>query len=392
MMYIFFCILLYLFLHNPVLNIFGIGLIKFLYIIAPIFFLFNVNTAKSFKKYKKEFLCFSLLIIYILLRVIVGAESSMLRSIIVALIESLILPIFIVQVYIKYLSKYDFYRIILIVGSIGALISTLAFFNPDINFVLRNIQLFDDRLLFLEHRGFGLSEGLTFSYSIVQAIILYVGINQFNNNKWFLFIIPMMLISIAFNARIGILLFIVALLFFLLKSRGVKSYIYILLSFGFAVFVFNLINFENQNSLAFEWVQQFFYEVNDFFLGTELATYSTADTLFKKMIVVPDNLLEWILGQGETMFGVVRGTDLGYLQKLNYGGVVLLFLYALLIFRMSKRLLKYNAIYFLLFFLSVILISEIKGNFIPNSGGFRLMFLLYVFIIESRDAEYFKVK
>lgn len=389
-MYIFFCILLYLFLHNPILNIFGVGLIKLLYIIAPIFFLFNINTVTAFKKYKTEFFCYSLLILYILLRVIVGAESSMLRTIIVATIECLILPIFIVQVYIKYLSKYDFYRIILIVGSIGAVISTLAFFNTDINYMLRSIQQFDDSLLFLEYRGFGLSEGLTSSYSAVQAVILYIGINQFNNNKWFLLIIPIMIISIAFNARTGILISIIALILFLLKNKRIKSFIYLLLLFGLLFLVFNLVDFENLNTGAFNWVLEFFYEINDFFMGTELAAYSTADILFKRMIVVPDNIYEWFVGRGETMFGVLGGTDIGYLQKINYGGLMLLALYALLIVQMSKKLLKYDATYFLLFFLSVLLISEIKGNFIPNSGGFRLMFLLYVFIIEAKDSEYFK--
>lgn len=383
--YVFIIIVLYVFLHNPIFNVVGFGSIKLLYIFPVIFFLFDEKSTIAFKRYKIDFLCYLVLILYILVLVIIGAESGMLRTIIVACIECLILPIYIVRFYLKYLSSFNFNRVILIVGSVGAIISTISFFIPEINFFFRTIQQFNEDLLYVEQRGFGLSEGLTFSYSLVQAIIFYIGINNLKTNKWFLFIIPMLLISIFFNARTGILIVFITLILFLVQNRKIKHYIYLLTSFSFVFLLFNLVDFENINSSAFNFVKEFFFEFNDFFLGTQSASSNTAGTLLNDMIVVPDNFAEWIVGSGHTKFGIIGGTDIGYLQMLNYGGVVLIFLLASLIYIMSKKMLKNNAIYFFLFFLSVLLISEIKGNFIPNSGAFRLICLLYVFIIESKN-------
>lgn len=383
--YLFFIIVLYIFLNDPAFVVVGFNSLKLLFIFAIFFVLFNQKQIVTFKRYKGDLFCYLLLIFYILIRVISGADSGMLKLIIFALIESLILPVFIVRFYFEYLSKFNFYRTILVVGSLGAIISTFCFFIPEINFFFRNIQILSETFMHLENRGYGLSVGLTYSYSISQAIIFYIGIIHLKNNKWFLLIIPMLFISIAFNARIGILILFVSFILFLLQNRKIQSLIYTLLFFGLLFLLFNFIDLESVNGFAFNWVREFFYELNDFFLGTQIATDNTVGTLFSDMYVVPDNISEWIVGRGNTMFGVMGGTDVGYLQLLNYGGLVLIFLYALLVYNMSKQILRYNAPYFLLFFLSILLISEIKGDFIPNTGAFRLICLLYIYIIESKN-------
>ena len=388
-MYLIFIIILYLFVNNPIFVGIEIGSVKLLYIIALLFFLFNRKSILVFKRYRIESFIYLLLLLYVLLLFLFGSDSGMLRTIIVAFSECLILPVFIVEFYYKYLSKSDFYKPILIVGSIGAVISSLCFFIPEINLFFRSIQQMTEKMFYIENRGYGLSEGLTYSYSLVQACIFYIGLTNLKTNKWFIFFIPFLFLSVAFNARIGIIILFVSLLIYLLQNRSFKQLIYSLLIFVIVFLFLNQIDFESVNNFAFIWVREFFYEMSDTIFNTQLAQFSTLDTLFYDMYVVPDNISEWIVGRGNTMFGVMGGTDVGYLQLLNYGGLFLIFLFAILIYYMSMRMLKYKFYFFLLFFLSVFLISEIKGNFIPNSGAFRLLCLLYVFIIETKNRTIF---
>ena len=388
-MYLIFIIILYLFVNNPIFVGIEIGSVKLLYIIALLFFLFNRKSILVFKRYKTESILYLLLIIYVLLRTIFGSDSDMLRTIIVAFIECLILPVFIVEFYYKYLSKTYFYKPILIVGSIGAVISSLCFFIPEINLFFRSIQQMTEEMFYIENRGYGLSEGLTYSYSLVQACIFYIGLTNLKTNKWFIFFIPFLFLSVAFNARIGIIILFVGLLIYLLQNRNFKQLIYSILIFVIVFLFLIQIDFESINNFAFIWVREFFYEMSDTLFNTQLAQFNTVDTLFYDMYVVPGTISEWIVGRGNTMFGVMGGTDVGYLQLLNYGGLVLISLFAILIFHMSKRILKFKFYFFLLFFLSVFFISEIKGNYIPNSGAFRFLCLLYVFMIETKNRTIF---
>ena len=334
-MYLIFIIILYLFVNNPIFVGIEIGSVKLLYIIALLFFLFNRKSILVFKRYRIESFIYLLLLLYVLLLFLFGSDSGMLRTIIVAFIECLILPVFIVEFYYKYLSKTDFYKPILIVGSIGAVISSLCFFIPEINLFFRSIQQMTEKMFYIENRGYGLSEGLTYSYSLVQACIFYIGLTNLKTNKWFIFFIPFLFLSVAFNARIGIIILFVSLLIYLLQNRSFKQLIYSLLIFVIVFLFLNQIDFESINNFAFIWVREFFYEISDTIFNTQLAQFSTVNTLIHDMYVVPDNISEWIVGRGNTMYGVMGGTDVGYLQLLNYGGLFLIFLFAILIYYMS---------------------------------------------------------
>jgi hypothetical protein len=90
-----------------------------------------------------------------------------------------------------------------------------------------------------------------------------------------------------------------------------------------------------------------------------------------------------------------NNSDVGFFLQLKYGGVVFATLLMLLFWTMIKRIYLFKRYGWYLFLLiTVTVISNIKGDFIPNSGGFRLLFFIYVIIVhveKLKTKNYFKV-
>ena len=101
--------------------------------------------------------------------------------------------------------------------------------NPSFNSYVKGQLLAEDEYLVVhDYRGFGIAYRLTSSYGFILGLILGIGILLYNKFKWFIFVIPFMILSIILNARTGIIISLASLLvfFFLHKTKKEICYDY----------------------------------------------------------------------------------------------------------------------------------------------------------------------
>jgi hypothetical protein len=393
---LFIIVALYVFINNPILvSLGGIGTIKILYLLAFAYLIFFKKLSELFNLFSKELLLFILIIVFSFVRAAFGGEISYVRTFIVSLIENIILTNFLAYILIKEPDS-NWKTPIIHVGILGAIISTACFVSPIINIFTKTLQVSNDFIYESDFRNFGLAGELAFSYGITQGIILSLYLLNLKNNYHYVLFIPLFIISILFNARTGIFPVFCAILYLIFIERK----FHILLIFWVVFLVSFLISENSQlvikNEQTLEWVFDFFKQINDLVSGSNEADYNTTQTLLKDMLILPSNLSEWIVGSGVSSFRLQNNnSDVGFFLQLKYGGVVFATLLMLLFWTMIKRIYLFKRYGWYLFLLiTVTVISNIKGDFIPNSGGFRLLFFIYVIIVhveKLKTKNYFKV-
>lgn len=376
---IIYILILYAYLFSPHFYFLGgKGLIKVLYPLLFILFI-SKQSQNILLHLKNVVFIFSLIITFVFLRTGFNGEYSYISSSIVAVIEVVLLPVAILTLMTN--KENNFIHYLLLTGGIAASISALALFIPNVREWILNKTITSEYIENVLHRGFGLGESLTYSFSITLAIILIIGIMNIKEYRWIAFLIPLFMIGIFLNARIGILVTIVGLIFSF-KLDKAKTTFKMLLSFSLiTIIVYKLLISQGTISDSqTDFVLQFWLELKDFIFGTNEAKNSTANALFGRMWVLPETYTEWIIGSGRNIFtGHQRTSDVGYILQLNYGGVIYLLLLSALIlsiFKLAKW--EHNSKLFL-FLLLTILISNIKGEFILNTGSFRLITLLVLY-------------
>ena len=387
MNYIFIVIVLYLFIYNPIFSFLGgLGSVKLLYPFLLLLFFTEKNTLKVLRLFRKERNYFVLFIIFSLMRFCMGGDVVELYRHLILFIENFLVPIVLIfacHKYIKY-NEQSFVKLILITGSVAAVISTLCFINPQIQEIVKmRLQTWGagGYLSAIDFRGFGLGESLTYSYGMIQGLILGIGIINIKNNRWFVFLIPLFLLSILFNARTGIFIAVISVMVYLLTSPGFKSWFYVLLG-GTIAYLLIIISLQRY---GIGDDQLFFY--NDFVKQmTEVEEYGvegntgTVGYLASEHVVWPTNITEWILGRGYILYGIkgAQNTDSGFFQQLNYGGLIYIAMMFSFILFLLKRMLSLKIPKdFILLFIAAMMIAHFKGNLIMNTGTFRLMMFLY---------------
>ena len=378
---IIFIIILYFFINNPVFQVLGFGSIKLLYpLVILVALLINKRIITLvISRYPKEILCIFSLMLYTLLRGMLNGDFIEGYKHLVNLIELFLLSFSITTIYFRYLSHVDFDKLLLHVGIVGSIISVYCFVNPSFNnFVRNDLTVFQEKMVDILFRGFGIAIGLTYSYAISQAIILSMGLLQIKKYKWISFFIPIFLISILFNARIGMIPLFISLVLFLFQKKG--NVMYIAPFLVLILFTLNYLQAHSSSEESLSWATDFFYSISDFFMGTNNASANNLDVLVENHIVLPDTTIQWIFGRGENLF-LKKGhnTDIGYLLQLNYGGIIQLFIIFMFIVTISKRLYRIKEFNFMILFIFTCLICHIKGVFLPDSEAFKLLFLIYIF-------------
>ena len=379
-----FIFFLYLYINNPLLQLTnGIGSIKLLYPIALIYILKNLKQSLYFfKLIHKEIVVFICLFVYTILRTAFGGDDAAIRVFAVAVYENIFISIFLV-VFLVNLKKSDWLDSIIITGIVGALISVFSLLNPSINLFIKGIQVLSEFSMESDFRSFGLAEGLTFSYGISQAIILCLLIINSKKRMLFLLFTPLFIVSSLFNARTGIIIVVLILVYAIIAFRRIKLLIFLIaLLFVISILSDQLIILLD-NDKSFDWINNFYLEIGDLFTGSTNADYNTTQTLFVDMVVLPSNTIEWIFGSGQSLFlSYSNSTDVGFFLQLNYGGLVftgmLLILVLMIFFKTFK---EKESRWFSVLFLISFFIANMKGDFIPSTGAFRLLFFVYLCLL-----------
>ena len=255
--------------------------------------------------------------------------------------------------------------------------------NPEYTYYTKNILLRypEDLVDKFIYRGYGISDGLLFSYPVIQGFCIGFILINVGGSNWVLKLSMIFLfVSVFANARSGFVPAAIGLTLLLLKPRillkqGMLFFLFIFLFAGtIGVFV------ENNEMLrtSLEWSKSTIDIFSDFLLGENT---ENVDALLGDMVKWPSSFIEWILGSGENLFNVRgRNTDVGYFIRLNYGGIIYMLSWMVLWIYMFRRLFPINKGIALLIFLSLIYLNY-KGDYFVVNPGSRFFFLIYSLII-----------
>ena len=215
-----FIIFLYVYLYSPNLTFINIGTIKILLILSFLYFFIKPISIKYFFLFKEDFvLFFSLLIISILfsLRMKTNIFDVPYKQIIWFL-ECYFIPIFLIRFFKSEIRTNTLVFYLICVGFVAALISFFLILFPESNYILRTKYIESLDIDEFRFRGFGVAESISFSYGVLQGLILGLCFYYSSQNRFYLIPIVFLFIAILFNARIGFILASISLLFALLNQ------------------------------------------------------------------------------------------------------------------------------------------------------------------------------
>lgn len=372
----------YIYLHNPVLSATGFGTLKFLYCLLP--FLMYPQVKTLLKSQQKVLYLFYSIIIFCVIRTLLGGNFTYIYTSITALIEAFIIPIILISLSWKY--NFNVIKVLLLVAALSCLITIMSLFMPSFHLWIRGLMIEYELFEKMVYRGYGFSDGLSYAYGIILGLIGGISLPYLHKYKWFIVFLPLLALSIMVNARTGMIIYMGCIGIFLLKNLkvGLKFILYtcilfLILSYTNISLSLSNIAFEEEYTSIF--IEEFFNELSDMFLGTDKASFSTSDTLFKEMIVWPNDFIEWLIGSGKNIFLGKKNSDIGFILQLNYGGLVYLFLLIAIVYQLIKQISNKYIKYILML---TFVVANIKGDFILNSGGFRL-FIIIVLIYSCNN-------
>jgi hypothetical protein len=300
---------------------------------------------------------------------------------IVWFLESFFIPLFLISAFKDIFQEKSWKDVIITIGTIASIITLFLILNPSINLLVRSSIIIDSLDVMSggqEYRGFTLSEGASYSYGIIQGLILVFCLLSVRENLLYALPILPLFISIIFNSRIG--LAPVAIGFFLMfVSRQMKFQylIYITILIGFGYWFVNDSSFAKQNSDSLEWSLSIFEDTSNLLKGED--DNSNYSVLSNQMFFLPDEMIGVLFGEGKDVFmGLDRNSDMGYVIQIFRGGVFYLLILLLFLWLIFKKcyLVAPDKIFSSLFLLTILIVN-IKGDALFVSSGFFRLFVFY---------------
>jgi 4-amino-4-deoxy-L-arabinose transferase-like glycosyltransferase len=239
-----------------------------------------------------------------------------------------------------------------------------------------------------------MSDDYFFTMPIVQGLGIVCCLFYVYQEKYlYLLPIPVLLLSISFNARIGftpMVIFLALSLIFIFKKSAIKprTILFFVALISIIVLFFNPDLFWNSKlSQGVSFGYSFFDATSKFIFSDkydETANYK----VLRDMVFFPDHE-KLLFGTGESIFfSNQRNSDIGYINQLFYGGIVYLmlqfsvlfvtFFYVFKSMKFTQENLKMKV--FLIVCLLTFLISNIKGYFFLVKPGLRLIYLIFFLV------------
>lgn len=387
-MFLFILLITYLYIYGPPFRVLPVNISLLLCLIPYLWCAFNKSIlVLCFEKFKIEILLLVIISMYSLaVSFLNGGDYFFYFPILFAFFYipmSIWLCLFIVnKLSVTGNDQFSAVVSILSVCSIVAsVISVVMFLNPELaHFIKFDILKYDEDLLRYQlHRGFGISDELLFSFSIVQAVISIFYFRCFGVNLYSIVLFLLSMISILLNARIGVFFLLFTPL--VMKKGGVfKFSILCTCAFLFLYSLFSIDYFESSPEIKFisGQAEYFFSDLFD----QNSSSHSTIGELIR-MVHFPSYIGALVFGTGENVFlSHSDGSDVGYILFLYYGGfifiVLFLIFFILLFFRVYKTGVSKMLLIFIFF---VVAVAQVKGVFVEAKPGMRLFFLIYVCLI-----------
>lgn len=389
--YLLFLLALYFFIFNPPFSFLPLSPKFGLYILV-LPFLAKEKFQKYFGYFIGIFMSLFCIVIFCFLREIelMKFEYFILNS--TMFFEYFMIPIVLIRFYESFVKKQQLELEIIKVGVVASIFTILMIFIPALNdFIRYQLLKTDDFTENVAERTYGLAESLTYSYAIVQGIIAVLILFYSKNNKKLLFLLPVFLICILFNARIGFSALIVGVVaYYFYNFKLLNVLITVITIFGVFFVLTETSLFEDQKK-TIDWALEFFTQSSDFITGKKSENGNTFDTLFGDMFILPTSENEWLFGKGVNIFGKSYGhsSDVGYILQLYYGGVIYLILLLLFVFALFRCLKNVPKREYILgcSLLVLMLICNVKGNIFIPIGTTRLITLLIMWFVISNKSK-----
>lgn len=381
-------IVLYLFLFNPNFVFFPISPMKCMYPIILGLLIFRRNEF-SFSEIKRESIIWGGVIVYsFFMNLFIsnrnGDSGSILMDNIFSLFEMVFLP-YIVARYLKNrLSLNEFNKLIqslFLVAAISTIICVLSpSFNDYVKFRLFKVSDSYEHLSLLNFRGFGISNELFFGYACAMGLIFAYFFNS-SKNIGSLLLLLLAPICVLVNARIGFVF--VALTLLLGIFNNIKFSLKYIQLFVIIAIVFASSVLFSRFAGIIDYVMEAVYDTKDLQHGELSGNYYA---LLDTMVIWPQTLEHWIFGSGVNLYSyssLIR-TDIGYIQQLNYGGLIycsLLIYFFVIVFNKFK---KRNYVFALIATVSILVVNW-KGATLCSNACIKIYMLLYFYNILDRD-------
>lgn len=382
---LFLYIILFLFIYSPPLSIFPVN-VSLLMTVMCLGAILKINKNIALKVFRVEFFLLLFICIYSLSITVFSGTFNPVNVLFngpIILLFFNVPMVFFIYSYMLRLYGGDergmyenVISVLINVASFAAIISILLWINKDFNDYIKFDVLKYSRelLVYQSHRGFGFSDELLFSFSIVQACIVLLAVERFGVNLRTAILFILVFISISLNARTGYLF--LPMVFFLPKfwKRGTLLY-FIYSSFVISI----LIYYKTDGFLFIE--KQFLYFIDD---ATGNSNVSSLDFLLNHMLFLPNAISEIIFGSGKNIFGAqMISSDSGYVLLVFYGGLFYLSLILFLVASCLLRGLKVGRFLPVAIISFVFIVSNIKGLFFAPKPGMHLLMIVYIFLIMS---------
>ena len=377
----YFIIILYLYVYNPVFNLIGIGSVKVILLFFIFYSLFNKKILHHLSYFKIEFIFTILLVTYSFFTSLRSNDLTFYQSYLffIWFLESIYIPIVLIAVFINELEKYNWDKLILIVGVIASLLTLILILNPELNSYVKYTLIASsgeegDSYTFI--RGFGFAEGLRGTYGMVQGMILGICVKKVRENWLYVIIGLLLLISIAFNARTGLIALPVSTLIILFSFNFNNRFIiYFIITLSLIYYIdFSTISIFADNQETLSWLIKGFEDVNAIFQGR---SSNVGDVLFVDEVFFPSNVYEFIFGTGNFGPGNYR-VDNGYYYLLWFGGwLIMMVVFLFLIYMSFKIYVLEKDHYYTFLFIILLLIYSVKSNYLFNPSAMSRLFGYY---------------
>jgi hypothetical protein len=385
---LFVILFMYIFIYTPPLK--GLPFPSSLILLPIIYMYIGLNWNFFFKflqRIKFELLILFLLLVYVFVLDLSAKQNVYFTHLMYYIFEIIPGCYVIVHYFIRHYKEENFYNLIIKLGFIAATVSLLAFIFPTIKDFLNSIQKMSELTIVDLRRNNGFSTGLLFAYSIGQGIIAVLCLEM--SKKSYLYLIPfiIILISIMINARIGFVPIFIYVVYIIFKLK-VKNIFFVVF---FIIFLF----IANKNGLftpiqeVIDWNLSMFYDISSGLFGTtniySQYDYTWLDFIKDNFLVFPKSFFGWIFGEQRLVFtDPVKNSDIGYINDLIYGGLVLVIMISIYYIKIAYSFFKLkagNSHLFGFLILFTYLITNLKGEFFRPNPANRILLLIYIYYI-----------
>lgn len=389
--YLFFLSILYVYMYSPPVKIFfgGVNPIYILIAISVCVCIIRHNeTLIYLKHFKAEIFWFLCIVLYSMVR---SGNEYIVRDIVSLVCAFAVVPfILFIARRMGICSKDRLIRAIMIVSAVAGCITMLCVFFPELdNYVRTQLIQYDEENYLYENlrRGYGIATALTSHYGYIQGTVIAICPFFLKENKWFVFFIPFIILSILVNARTGIIIAMWGIMVCSLVSRQKIALPLVIVVFIMYFYLEDIMTALNFNPETIAWILDFSDQMED--ISTGDFSSGAASRLAGDMIVWPSDLVEWLIGKGVVLYHnpfATEHTDIGWFIQLNYGGIFYIFILFTAFVIMAKRLARLDLRTLMIILAGTVVIVNTKSSIFPSTSEFIFLMLLYfICVLDKLD-------